>query len=184
MSVATLSFRNATRDDVENLLLLIHSAYRGEESRTGWTTEADLVTGSRINASGLLQKITTPDSVLLIVTDEQDGTLLACCELVWRADRQVCYFGLFAVSPKRQGSGVGKRVLAYAEDHARKTWGAKRIEMTVIWQRTEIIAYYERRGYVKTGEQRPFPHEAIAVHDGKALRDDLWFEVLVKELDG
>ncbi|KAH6646558.1 acetyltransferase [Truncatella angustata] len=177
-----LKFRPATRDDVETLLPLIRSAYRGEESRAGWTTEADLVEGERIDATGLLQKIETPDSVVLVVTDEQD-ILLACCEVVWHADADAGYFGLFAVDPKRQGGGVGKQVLLYAEDYAKRQWGARRMEMTVIWPRADIIAYYERRGFKKTGEQRPFPYELLALINGRGLRDDLYFEVLVKDLE-
>lgn len=181
MAQATLNFRNATSDDVELLLPLIQSAYRGEESRAGWTTEADLASGARIDAAGLLEKIETPNSVILVVADEQDK-LVSCCEVVWREDAQVGYFGLFAVDPKRQGGGVGRQVLAYAENYARREWGAPRMEMWVLWQREEIIAYYTRRGYKKTGEQRPFPHESLARFNGKALRDDLYFEVLVKDL--
>lgn len=183
MAAARLSFRNATPDDAESLVPLIQSAYRGEESRAGWTTEADLVSGARIDAPGLIQKIQAPDSVILVVTDQEDGALLACCEVVWRADAEVGYFGLFAVSPRRQGGGVGRQVLAYAEDYARRAWGARRMEMWVIWQREEIIAYYTRRGYKKAGRQIPFPHEILALYNGKALRDDLYFEVLAKELD-
>ncbi|KAK6065371.1 murein transglycosylase [Seiridium cupressi] len=180
MAETTLTFRHATRNDTEILLPLIHSAYRGEE-RTGWTTEADLVGGDRIDTSGLVEKIEAPDSVILVVTDKQDA-LVACCEVLWRADQEAGYFGLFAVDPKRQGGGVGRQVLAYAEEYARQQWGACKMEMCVIWLREEIIAYYQRRGYRKTGEQRPFPHEYIARFNGKAFRNDLYFEVLVKDL--
>lgn len=160
------------------LLPLIGSAYRG---RGGWTTEADLVTGPRIDAPGLVEKIETPNSVILIVTDEQDA-LVACCEVVWRADKEAGYFGLFAVDPKRQGGGVGRQVLTYAEQYAREQWGARKMEMLVIWPREDIIAYYQRRGYQKTGEQRPFPYEFFTLVNAKPLRDDLYFEVLVKAL--
>jgi GNAT superfamily N-acetyltransferase len=181
MSTTSLKFRNATRDDVEVLLLLIHSAFRGEESRAGWTTEADFASGDRIDAPGLIEKIEAPDSVVLVVTD-CEGVLLSCCEIVWRPDQETCYFGLFAVDPKRQGGGVGRQVLAYVEDYARRQWGARRLEMVVIWARVDIIAWYERKGFKRTGEKRPFPHEMLALIGGKALRDDLYFEVLVKEL--
>lgn len=186
----SLQFRTATPDDTGLLLPLIRSAYRGDASRAGWTTEADLVADERINATGLLGKITAPDSAVLVVTDEQ-GVLISCCEVLFRRadpsdekhpgrDEDIAYFGLFAVDPQRQGGGVGRKVLEYAEEYARSQWQARRMEMTVIAQRAEIIAWYARRGYAVSGEHRPFPYAELV--NGKALRDDLYFEVLVKDL--
>jgi ribosomal protein S18 acetylase RimI-like enzyme len=186
MEPVLLNFRAAIPDDTELLLPLIRSAYRGEESRAGWTTEADLVADERIDTSGLLAKITAPDAVVLVITDGSTNpdaqALISCCELLWHPDSKTAYFGLFAVDPKKQGAGIGRQVLTYAEDYALSRWGAAKVEMTVIWQREDIIAWYARRGYRKTGEQRPFPYEGLV--NGKALRDDLYFEVLVKELNG
>ncbi|KXH28809.1 acetyltransferase [Colletotrichum simmondsii] len=195
MTVSTpqtpLSFRPATPTDVPILLPLIRSAYRGEFSRKGWTTEADLVADQRIDERGLLAKITEPEGAVLIVTDNSDSesngvtekptTPLACCEIVRsKQNPEVAYFGLFAVSPERQAGGVGRRVLEFAEGYAKKEWGVSRMEMCVLWMRGELIAWYERRGYVKTGERREFPYEGMV--GGGALRDDLWFEVLEKGL--
>ncbi|KAI3552781.1 acetyltransferase [Colletotrichum abscissum] len=193
MTVSTpqtpLSFRPATPSDVPTLLPLIRSAYRGEFSRKGWTTEADLVADQRIDERGLLAKIIEPEGAVLIVTDdsaddavtEKPTTPLACCEIVRsQQDPRVAYFGLFAVSPERQAGGVGRRVLEFAEGHAKREWGVARMEMCVLWMRGELIAWYERRGYVKTGERREFPYKEMV--GGVALRDDLWFEVLEKGL--
>lgn len=184
----TLSFRPATPSDVPILLPLIRSAYRGEFSRKGWTTEADLVADQRIDERGLLAKITEPEGAVLIVTDndnnavaEKPTTPLACCEIVRsKQNPAVAYFGLFAVSPERQAGGVGRRVLEFAEGYAKQEWGVARMEMCVLWMRGELIAWYERRGYVKTGERREFPYKEMV--GGVALRDDLWFEVLEKGL--
>jgi GNAT superfamily N-acetyltransferase len=182
-----IQFRTATPADAGLLLPLIRSAYRGDASRAGWTTEADLVADERIDADSLMAKITAADSVVLVVTDEQDK-LISCCEVLFqranpndeKRGEDIAYFGLFAVDPQRQGGGVGKKVLAYAEEYARTRWQARRMEMTVIAQRDEIIAYYTRRGYAVSGEHRPFPYAGLV--NGKALRDDLYFEVLVKDL--
>ncbi|KAI1841103.1 hypothetical protein JX265_013204 [Neoarthrinium moseri] len=179
MTGISLRYRVATPEDIGLLLPLINSAYRGEESRAGWTTEADLLISERIDASGLLDKIQSPDTVILLAADGND-VLASCCELVWRPEKGIAYFGLFAVNPKRQGGGIGRQVLLYAEDYASRQWGAYKMEMTVIWLREEIIAWYARRGYRKTGETRPFPYADIG--NGKALRGDLYFEVLVKDI--
>ncbi|MCJ1250559.1 hypothetical protein MMC30_007787 [Trapelia coarctata] len=174
-----LNVRTATPADVGSLLALIGSAYRGEESRKGWTTEADLLTGDRIDEAGLLAKIAEPNGAMLLATDAS-GALVACCELL-RRDDAIGYFGLFAVEPRRQGGGLGKQILQVAESYARETLGVKRLEMQVIWTRAELIAWYLRRGYAGTGEKRPFPYEQL-VSGAAALRDDLYFAILEKDL--
>jgi len=109
---------------------------------------------------------------------EQDGALIACCQLEHRGSAG--YFGMFAVRPGRQGGGLGKVVMAEAERIAREEWGATVMEMTVISVREELIAFYERRGYRRTGELSPFPYGDERF--GLPQRDDLEFEKLVKEL--
>ncbi|KAF6821993.1 hypothetical protein CMUS01_11263 [Colletotrichum musicola] len=183
-----LSIRPAAPSDVPVLLPLIRSAYRGEKSRKGWTTEADLLADQRIDEEGLLAKITEPEGVVLMVTeestviDEKEATPppISCCEVLRRGGGEAAYFGLFAVDPDRQAGGVGRRVLEHAERFAKERWGVRRMEMWVIWPRKELISWYERRGYRVTGKREEFPYEGLV--DGQALRDDLWFQVLEKEL--
>ncbi len=174
----SLVFRKSTPDDALAILKLVRSAYRGDESRAGWTTEADLVADERIDEAGMLNKINQPQGLVLLAYDAS-GSLVACCELL-RRDDQVAYFGLFAVSPLRQSAGFGRQVLQRAEQWARDAWGSVRIEMSVIWTRTELISWYQRRGYTRTGEKLPFPYDQLV--GGHALRDDLYFEVLAKQL--
>ncbi|KAH6843390.1 acyl-CoA N-acyltransferase [Chaetomium sp. MPI-CAGE-AT-0009] len=183
-----LHFRVATVDDLPLIHPLVESAYRGDGSRLGWTTEADLLSGSRIDEAGLLAKITHPAGAVLLATTTNTDTnsptnedLIACCE-VSQSDAQTAYFGMFAVSPRRQGGGIGRQVLAHAEAYCARAWGATRLEMTVISSRTELIDWYVRRGYRHTGVQRPFPAEELALHGGVALVEDLRFLVLEKEL--
>ncbi|MDX3452443.1 GNAT family N-acetyltransferase [Streptomyces sp. ME02-8801-2C] len=170
------TFRDATEADIDALVALIESAYRGDASRAGWTTEADILDGQRTDPQGVLDVIKSPDSRLLTV--EQDGRVVACCQLEHRGDH--AYFGMFAVSPTVQGAGLGKVVIAEAERTARETWGARAMHMTVISVRNDLIAWYERRGYRRTGEMSPFPYGDERF--GIPLRDDLRFELLVKEL--
>lgn len=173
---AALSFRPAVDADVPDLVALVESAYRGDASRAGWTTEADVLDGQRTDPDGVRQIIDAADGVLLVV--ERAGELVACCQLEHRGDH--AYFGMFAVRPGLQGGGLGKEVLAEAERRARERWGAKEMRMTVVNVREELIAYYERRGYRRTGELSPFPYGDERF--GIPLRGDLAFELLVKPL--
>ncbi|WCD95046.1 GNAT family N-acetyltransferase [Streptomyces sp. HUAS 31] len=173
---AGLVFREATDTDVDTLVVLIESAYRGDSSRAGWTTEADILEGQRTDPEGVLAVIKSPDSRLLTV--ERDGRVVACCQLEHRGTH--AYFGMFAVSPALQGAGLGKVIIAEAERQARETWGATEMHMTVISVRDDLIAWYERRGYRRTGRMTPFPYGDERF--GIPQRADLQFELLVKAL--
>ncbi|MFB7775450.1 GNAT family N-acetyltransferase [Streptomyces bauhiniae] len=170
------TFRDATDADVDALVALVESAYRGDASRAGWTTEADILDGQRTDPEGVRQVIKTPDSRLLVV--EREGRIVACCQLEHRGTH--AYFGMFAVNPTLQGSGLGKAVMTEAERLARTDWGATEMHMTVISVREDLIGWYERRGYRRTGETTPFPYGDERF--GIPRRPDLRFELLVKPL--
>jgi GNAT superfamily N-acetyltransferase len=172
------TFRTAGVEDVDDVLDLVRLAYRGPQARKTWTSEADLIDDQRIDRDGVLAKVTDPSGVVLLVAVDDDP-LVACCELVQRTT-DVAYFGMFAVRPAAQAGGLGRLVLAEAERYAQTTFGVSTMEMTVIGQRVELIDWYVRRGYTLTGEHRPFPYDGLV--NGRALRDDLYFEVLAKTL--
>ncbi|GCD98213.1 GNAT family N-acetyltransferase [Embleya hyalina] len=176
-AVVAVGFRQAGPADIPALLELVESAYRGETSRAGWTTEAELLEGQRTDADGVAAVVEGVDSVMWIA--ERDGVLLGCCQLERHPD-SVVYFGMFAVRPGRQGGGLGRALLAEAERVAVRRWDAKRMRMTVIRQREELIAWYERRGFARTGVRTPFPYGNERF--GRPLRDDLEFEELTKDL--
>ena len=167
--------REATAADVAALERLVNSAFRGDSSRAGWTTEADLLDGQRVDGAGLAQTIATPDHVILVA--ERDGELVGCVHLQRRGED--CYLGMLTIRPTAQGAGLGSRLLEAAERWAAAHWSSETVTMTVIAQRAELIAWYERRGYRRTGEQRQFPYGNPRF--GLPRRPDLIFEVLRKE---
>ncbi len=172
-----LSFRIAQTADIPALIALVESAYRGEASRAGWTTEADILDGQRIDAESLQKTISTPDNRILLA--EKDGEILACCHIE-KQPNNAGYFGMFSVQPGLQGGGIGKLLLAEAERQARDEMQCPRMEMTVIDIRESLIAFYERRGYARTGIHKPFPYGDERF--GIPKRNDLRFELLTKEL--
>ncbi|MEO5866764.1 MAG: GNAT family N-acetyltransferase [Sphingomonas sp.] len=151
--MSAVSIRAANPEDAAALQPLIQRAYRGDASRAGWTHEADLVQGERIGLQELRELIGDPAERILIAWR---GDVQLGCVRVARVGDDLAYLGLLTVDPLLQAGGIGKALIAAAEDVARKAFGATRMEMTVIDGRTELIAYYERRGYARTGT-RDFP---------------------------
>jgi ribosomal protein S18 acetylase RimI-like enzyme len=180
----TLAFRLAHADDVPAIVDLVESAYRGESSRAGWTTEADLLDGRRTDAEAICSVLAAPGSVMLLA--EAEGQLVGCCQLdqprlpPHSPFTAGAYFGMFAVRPGHQGQGWGRQILTEAERLARDEWSASTMVLSVLAQRPDLIAWYERRGYRRTGETRPFPYENARF--GVPKRPDLSFAVLAKPL--
>jgi len=174
--MTALMFRGATAADLDALVELVTSAYRGDVSRQGWTTEADFLEGNRIDREVLLRDIERPRSRVLVA--ERDGEMIACAHVC--EDDGTGYFGMFSVSPALQGGGIGKALLAESERIVRDEWALPAMRMTVIDIRDELIAFYERRGYALTGIKKPFPYGDARF--GVPTREDLRFEVMEKPL--
>ena len=172
--MTTLRFRPATHADIDAIVALVESAYRGDASRAGWTTEADLLEGRRTGADDVKACIDRERSVVLLA--ERDDELIGCAHIA--EEDGGGYFGMFSIRPTLQGSGLGKHVLAEAERIMFEDWRLPVMRMTVIDVRDELIAFYERRGYVRTGIHKPFPYGDERF--GLPQRDDLRFEVLEK----
>jgi len=150
---ATLSFRRAVPADAPEIAALVNICYRGETSRQGWTTEADLLTGLR----------TDVEEISGLIVDDRFNILL--CERGPELVGSVCierqgeqaHLGLFVVRPNLQGQNIGKQLLAFAELTASQNWQVSKMAMAVISCRHELIAYYQRRGYQRTRIFREFP---------------------------
>jgi ribosomal protein S18 acetylase RimI-like enzyme len=165
-----VTIRLATRDDLPRLHPVIERAYRGESARAGWTHEADLLDGTRTDLATLEALVANRAERLLIASS--DGTPIGCVQVSDRGDG-LAYLGLLCIEPTLQAAGLGKRLIEAAEQLARHAFRASAMEMTVIENRQELIAYYERRGYVRTAERRDFP---------VAVTPPLFMTVLVKPL--
>ncbi|QJQ32658.1 GNAT family N-acetyltransferase [Sphingomonas lacunae] len=168
--------RAATVADVMDLHALVESAYRGDSARRGWTHEADLLDGQRTDPDMLLASIADPRQTILLA--EEDGELVGCVLIEGRDDHG--YVGMVTVDPSRQAAGLGRWLLEQAETLVSRSFGFDRARMTVIAQRTELIAWYGRRGYEDTGERSDFPYGDARF--GKPRQDDLVFVILEKSL--
>jgi ribosomal protein S18 acetylase RimI-like enzyme len=174
-----LEFKIATLQDIELINKLVNSAYRGEFSKKGWTTETDILGGQRTDAQALAAIIEEPKSFILLLFDPE---LVACVYLkqnYLKNKEKSFYLGMLTVQPDLQAKAYGRSLLSEAEARV-KALGVWQIEMEVISRRKELIAWYQRRGYLLTAERRPFP--VADPRFGIPKVDDLEFVVLRKNL--
>ena len=171
-----LVIRHAVAADAPAIAARVQSAYRGEGARRGWTTEAQLIPGERISPAEVAVLIARPDSAILLA--EERATLAGCVHV--EAAGGVGHLGLLAVDPELQTGGLGRRLVAAAEALARGPFGAGEMRMQVVHSRGELIAWYERLGYARTGETAPFPFANADL--GLPPEVDLHFVVLARRL--
>lgn len=169
-----MHFIKATDSHIESIVELVNSAYRGEESKLGWTTEADLLGGQRTDFEQIQEMISSKDAEVQLVFFNDN--LIGCFYL--HKENESLYFGMLTVKPSMQGLGYGKKILEEIERKAIE-WEFKKITMTVISLRVELIAFYQRKGFQWTGEVRPFPS-----HDPRfgIPKTDLLFHVFEKKI--
>jgi GNAT superfamily N-acetyltransferase len=172
-----MTLQVASPADVNAIVALVESAFRGDASRAGWTTEADLLDGRRTGPDEISSMLTDADRRILVERDADAGLLAS---VVLKREGEAAWLGMLSVRPTRQASGVGRRVVEGAESWVRAHWGSRRMRMNVIVQRVELIAWYERRGYRRTGETAPFFYGDERF--GLPRRQDLSFIVLEKNL--
>lgn len=168
-------FREAVVQDAAAIASLINSCYRGDSSKKGWTTEADLLDGTRTNEAEIQSLITTPGSLFLLCVDDEE--IIGSVHL--QEEVSSGYLGMLVVKPDLQGSGLGRQLMEAGERLVREKWRARKMTMNVFTMRPELLAYYERRGYRRTGKVKRFePHD---VH-GIPRVEGLELEVLEKDL--
>jgi ribosomal protein S18 acetylase RimI-like enzyme len=174
-SIQTLSFAQANSSDATRLVAFINSAYRGEFSTLGWTSEAHLLSGARTDTADILKLLADDDSMLVMC--QSAGNLLGSVHLYYSGGQ--VHIGMLAVDPRLQNCGIGKQLLQAAENIAQQTWPVQRFVMNVISCRLELLAYYERRGYCRTGITQAFPVNP-ALWQAKVA--DLRLELLEKNI--
>ena len=168
--------RPATAEDAPAVVALVNSAFRGESSKAGWTTEADLLDGQRTDLEAVTEMLSAPGHVILV--QATDRNLVACVHL--EKTGEDCYLGMLTVLPTAQSAGLGRQMLEAGELWAIDHWASRSMHLTVVVQRVELIAWYERHGYTRTGQRKPFPYGDERF--GLPRRPDLAFEVLSKPL--
>jgi GNAT superfamily N-acetyltransferase len=168
------TFRKADLNDVTELNTLVNTAYRGDAAKVGWTTEADLIDGQRTEPAVLKEMIEDPNGYIEIALENDE--LIGCVYL--GKEGAALYIGMLTVKPTLQGRGLGKTLMLRALDHGRE-WNMKSTRMTVISERPELIAYYERMGFKWSGKTEPFPENDP--RNGKP-RKQLTFLEYVKDL--
>ena len=176
-----LNFYKAELVDAEAIAKLINTAYRGETSRKGWTTEADLLDGQRADFDGILESLEKKNCYFILAQnskpDPSDPRVFGSVFIEIKKD--CLYFGMLTVHPNFQGLGLGKWFLKQVENEAIR-WDRKKVQMTVIGQRHELISWYQRHGFKTTGQRLPFPYGDCRF--GIPKRNDLYFEILEKDL--
>lgn len=170
--------RDAVPADIPALHRLIESAYRGEASRAGWTTEADLLDGQRTDPDDLADILADPKQALLTAWCDDD---LVGCILIADRGEGTGYFGMLSIRPTLQGGGLGRRLVESAHAALADRFGARRVRISVFPQRETLIGWYERLGYHRTGDTLPFPYGDPRF--GLPRRDDLYFVVMERGLD-
>jgi ribosomal protein S18 acetylase RimI-like enzyme len=145
--------RKAIVTDAQAIAQLVNAAYRGESSRAGWTTEADLLDGLRTSIEEVQRLIESENAIIFLCLNDKYLLGSICVEKV----QDAAHIGMFVVKPSLQDQGVGKLLLAAAEELAQQTWLVQKLQMHVISLRHELISFYERRGYRRTGVLSEFP---------------------------
>jgi len=170
--IKEINIHQAKAENTDEICRLINSAYRGEP---GWTNETHIVAGERTNTNDLVTLLNKTDSHMLIATHNQKIIACICLDI----NEQHAYIGSFAVSPEYQNTGIGKKTLNFAENFAINHLGINKLIMSVISQRTELIEFYERRGYRRTGKKDNYP---VHLNVGMPLVEGLTIERLEKHI--
>ncbi|KAF7561095.1 hypothetical protein G7046_g3045 [Stylonectria norvegica] len=177
MSAINLNFRLATLDDAPQLKDQVQAAFRSDDIRQNWTADMDLSSRFVMDIEEIINSITRPDGVTLVATTE-DNTIVGSVG-VWKKTADLARISMLAVDQQQQRGGIGHRLLSHAESYCQETWGVGKTGLNALSPREQLIAWYERCGYVRTGEQTPFRLERLGVDEKET---DMFFVEMEKVL--
>ena len=164
--------RNAELSDIPMIVTLVRNSYRGESSQRGWTTGSRWIEGLRTDEPQIKELLEKPKSILFV--GEEDATMRGCCHVEQRGE--VGCFDMLAVDPEHQGGGFGRQLVSSAEAMARQ-WGLKGMQIKVLDRQPELMLWYGRQGYAKTGERMSYPADE---RFGRPSAQGLYLETLLK----
>lgn len=171
-----LIYRLATVDDCDSIAFLLNNSYRSELAQQGWTNENELIDGLRTSSNALIDIINNNDSIILIFFDKNQQILIGCVYLKHKSEIKTAYLGMLAVRPDFQNRGYGKFIITIAENYVLNQWNIDYVELTTIIQRSELVDYYKRRGYIDTGIRQAFQPSSSS----RLLRNDLQLCIMRK----
>jgi len=169
------NLRIASESDAAEISTLVNRAYRPATHERRWTHEADLISGPRTSTAQVLS-LFRPESCILVLTVE--SKIVACVHLL-NGESSV-YIGMLATDPTLQTQGLGKQMLMHAEQYATAHFNASAFKMSVLSSRPELLAFYQRRGYVCTGEIEDYP---VAAGVGQPIIDGIQVVALSKKAE-
>jgi len=167
-----VALRQAALSDIKEIADLVNQAYRPASQLRGWTHEADLVSGDRVSLEQLLALFGVASRILVLCHEHR---IVACVHL--RHKGRASCIGMLATHIDFQDRGLGGLMLMHAEEYAVEHFDADTFCMSVLSARPELIAFYERRGYIRTGEQEDYP---LAAGVGLPRVNDLYVICLAK----
>jgi ribosomal protein S18 acetylase RimI-like enzyme len=180
MATVDLKYRVAKAEDAPFLKDMVEAGFRASDSRVGWTGDLpQLNENFSMNINAIVAEINNPDGAVAIATDASSNDAIVACFTLGKKGHDFARFGWFVVAKEYQQRGIGRKILNHAEEYARKTWNISKMELSALSNRQELIAWYMRNGYEKTGVTEPFP---VAAHPVKNLPEDLCFVMLEKVL--
>jgi ribosomal protein S18 acetylase RimI-like enzyme len=170
-----IELKIASVNDAKDINTLVNSVYRGENSKKGWTTEAEFLGGIRITEEKVKEILVRKNDIVILAFIE--GSITGCVHLENAGEHS--YLGMLSVDVDHQDKGIGRLLINECERYTKEEWKLRKIKMKVINRRLELMEYYYRRGYRSTGEIEEFLPGPETFGDPT---EKLYFETLSKEL--
>lgn len=137
-----VSIRAASAEDVPAIADIVERAYRGYVERIGRRP--------RPMDDDYAAQIASDETEVFVAEERGDGRVCGVIVLVSQPDHVL--IENVAVDPQRQGTGIGRRLLAFAEQSARRR-GLAEVRLYTNVKMTENQRLYRGLGYEETGRR-------------------------------